>query len=497
MGLMETCDPGYRVNRCREGHFRAQTSIRLGGFLLPGNRSPCSKASNTPQKRANERNNYQINLKISNEASYKEVIDWMFNIQRFGSKLGLKYISHLLGLIGNPHYRFKSIHVAGTSGKGSTTAMIASILEAAGYKVGMFTSPHLSSFNERIIVSRRQIPSEDVIRIVGGLKPLAEQMARDPNLRHPTFYEVITALAFTYFAEQEVDFAVLEVGMGGKLDATNVVRALVSVITNVSLEHTEVLGNTVLEIAEKKAGIIEKDGVLITATKDDEVFSLFSKICEQNNSKIFRVGMDILFKKLNSSLEGQSFKFNGLLNKFDEIFIPLLGEHQLLNAASAIGAVEALNFHGIKILREAIDNGLRSVSWPGRLEIMQRRPLVVLDCAKDSEAARAVKEALLGYFSYERLIAVVSISSDKNIPEMIEHFSQVVDHFVITSHRVMGRAAKPSLIAKEVEKHSKSYEIVTGVKDAVKEAIEQASDSDMVIILGSVFLVGEARELWF
>lgn len=436
-------------------------------------------------------------LNISSGVNYEEVIDWMFNIRRFGSKLGLKYIHHLLGLIGNPHHSFKSIHVTGTSGKGSTTAMIASILGAAGYKVGMFTSPHLSSFNERIIVSGRQIPSEDVIRIVGELKPLAEQMARDPNLRHPTFYEVVTALAFKYFAEQEVDFAVLEVGMGGKLDATNVVHALVSVITNVSLEHTEILGKTVLEIAEKKAGIIEKDGILITATKDDKVFSLFSKICEKNNSKIFRVGIDITFKKLNSSLEGQSFKFDGLLSKFDEFFIPLLGYHQLFNAASAIGAVEALNFHGIKILRDAIDSGLRSVSWPGRLEIMQRRPLVVLDCAKDSEAARAVKEALLGYFSYEKLITVVSISSDKNIPEMIEHFAQVTDIFIITSHRVMGRAAKPSLIAKEVEKQSKPYKIVMDVKDAVNEAIEQASDSDMVIVCGSVFLVGEAREMWF
>lgn len=435
-------------------------------------------------------------LNTSSGLNYEEAIDWMFNIRRFGSKLGLKYISHLLDLIDNPHHRFKSIHVAGTSGKGSTTAMIASILIAAGYKVGMFTSPHLSKFNERIIVSRRQIPYEDVIRIVGKLRPLAEQMERDPDLRHPTFFEVITALAFKYFAEQEVDFAVLEVGMGGKLDATNVVSALVSVITNVSLEHTEVLGNTVLEIAEKKAGIIEKDGVLITATKDDEVFSLFSKICERNYSKIFRVGRDICFSKIESSLEGQRFKFDGILNKFDELFIPLLGDHQLFNAASAIGAVEALNFNGIKIFREAIDNGLWNVSWPGRLEIMQRHPLVVLDGAKDSEAARAVKEALLGYFSYDRLIAVVSISSDKNIPEMIEHFSQVVDHFVITSHRVMGRAAKPSFIAKEVEKHSKSYEIVTDVKDAVKKSIEKARDDDMVIVVGSVFLVGEARDLW-
>lgn len=431
------------------------------------------------------------------EMSYKEAIEWLFGIQRFGSKLGLKHIRHLLGQVGDPQDRFRSIHVAGTNGKGSTAAMVASILGAEGYRVALFTSPHLSSFTERIVVDGRQIPVDEVVRIIAELKPYADQMSRDPELRHPTFFEVITAMAFKYFAEQGVDFAVLEAGMGGRLDATNVVHSLVSVITNVSLEHTEVLGRTVLEIAEKKAGIIKEGGVLITATQDDDVFRLFEEICERTGSRIFRVGKDIRFRKLSSSLEGQSFQLDGLLNGLDELFIPLLGNHQLLNAASAVGAVEALSFHGITISRKAIVDGLRRARWPGRLEIMRRRPLVVLDCAKDIEAARAVKEALLGEFTYERLIAVVSISSDKNIPAMIEQIAQAADLFVITAHRVMGRAADPSLIAKEVERHSKPYEIVDDVKDAVRRGMELAGEGDMVIVLGSVFLVGEARELWF
>jgi dihydrofolate synthase/folylpolyglutamate synthase len=322
-------------------------------------------------------------------------------------------------------------------------------------------------------------------------------MARDPKLRHPTFFEVVTTIGFKYFAEQKVDFAVLEAGMGGELDATNVVHALVSVITNVSLEHTEVLGKTVLEIARNKGGIIKEGGVLITATEDEEIFNLFKEMCGRLHSRIFRVGKDIRFKKLSSNLEGQIFQLDGLVYSFDKLFIPLLGNHQLLNAASAVGAVEALSYHGITVSKRAIEEGLKRVKWPGRLEIMQRQPLVVLDCAKDAGAARAVKEALLKEFTYNKLIIVVSISSDKNIPAMIEQFVQVADYFVITAHQVMERAAEPSLIAKEVEKHAKPYEIVVDVKEAVRRAMELANKDDMVCVIGSVFLVGEARELWF
>ena len=291
---------------------------------------------------------------------YNEAVEWLYNIRRFGSKLGLRYIRHLLGLIGNPQDRLRSIHVTGTNGKGSTTAMVASILGAEGYRVGMFTSPHLSSFTERIVINGKQIPIEEVIRLVDRLRPLAEQMERDPDLRHPTFFEVVTAMAFSFFAENEVDFAVLETGMGGKLDATNVVQSLVSVITNVSLEHTEVLGKTVQEIAEKKAGVIKKGGVLITATEDDEVFKILKEVSLRKKSKVFRVSDDISFSRLNSSLKGQGFKIDGIINSYNDLFISLIGEHQLLNAATAVGAVEALSFHGIKVSKEAIKEGLRS-----------------------------------------------------------------------------------------------------------------------------------------
>jgi dihydrofolate synthase/folylpolyglutamate synthase len=293
-----------------------------------------------------------------------------------------------------------------------------------------------------------------------------------------------------------VDFAVLEVGMGGRLDATNVVKSLVSIITNVSLEHTEVLGDTVLEIAEKKAGIIKEGGVLVTATQDDEVYALFEEICADIGSRIFRVGIDITFEQLSSDYEGQRFTLKGLQSKY-ELNLPLIGEHQLLNAAAAVGAVETLGFHGVDVPREAIEKGLEKVRWPGRMEVVQRNPIVVLDGAKDVEAMKAVKEALLSEFSSERRVAVVSISSDKKIPQMIRELSQAVDLYVVTTHGVLGRAADPTLIVGEAAKSGKPNEIVSDVKEAIRRAIELAGEDGMVIVVGSVFLVGEARELWF
>jgi dihydrofolate synthase/folylpolyglutamate synthase len=430
-------------------------------------------------------------------STYNETVEWLFGLHRFGSKPGLTNVRHLLGRMGDPHKNFKAIHVTGTNGKGTTTAMITSILRAADYKVGMFISPHLSSFTERITINGERIQPEVVVDIIEGMKSIIDEMVENPELRHPTFFEVITAIAFKHFSEQEVDFAILEVGMGGRLDATNVVQALISVITNVSLEHTYVLGNSVLEIAEKKAGIIKKGGVLITATQDDEVYKLFSTVCEKVGSRIFRVGKDLKFNRLTRDLEGQIFHLDGISRHYDRLFIPLLGKHQLLNAASAVGAVEALNYRGIEIPVKAFHEGLRSVKWPGRLEVVQENPLVVIDGAKDVEATRAIKESLLEDFQYPRRVAVVSISSDKNIPEMIGHLTQAVDSFIITAHSVMGRAAEPETIGSEIEKRSKPYRIETDIKKAIKGAIDITGEDGMVLIVGSVFLVGEAREIWY
>jgi dihydrofolate synthase/folylpolyglutamate synthase len=429
--------------------------------------------------------------------NYQEVTDYLYSLNLFGGKLGLERVKRLLELMKNPEKKFKSILVGGTSGKGSTVTMISSVLQEAGYKVGTFTKPHLSSFTERIVVNKKRIPEDEVVKIVNKIKSTTGVMKKDANFEHPTFFEIVVAIAFEYFTEQKVDFAVLEVGMGGRLDATNVVNPLVSVITNVSLEHTKILGNTVLKIAKEKAGIIKENGILITATEDDEVFSLFKKISEEKKSRISRVGKDIKFKKIDSDLEGQKFNINGLNGNYNNLHISLLGDHQLLNASSAIGAIEALRSHNIVIPKNAIKQGLKEVRWPGRLEIIQKYPFVVLDCAKDILAMKRLKESIEQNFKYKKMILVISVSSDKKIHSMMSEILPISDFVVITAHKVMNRALNPEILAEEVKKYSKDYIIVEDVKNAVREALSLSMKKDLILVTGSLFTVAEARELWF
>lgn len=425
---------------------------------------------------------------------YQEAVDWLFQVRRFGPERTLDPIRRLAGMLGDPQSRFKAIHVTGTNGKGSTSAMIASILRAAGYSVGLYTSPHLERFTERIVVDGEKIPEEDVVRLTRLIRPLVKSLDGEPERVHPLFFDIVTAMAFKYFEERHVDFAVLEVGMGGRLDATNIVEPLVSVITNISLEHTQVLGDTVLKIAYEKAGIIKPNSVLVTATQDDSVYALFDETCERLNTEIHRVGEDITFHRLGGDLDGQSFIVEGLRGSYT-LYTPLLGGYQLYNAATAVGAVEALSRHNIDVSGSAISEGLASVEWPGRFEVVQRSPLVVLDSAKDSEAMRALAEAV-GELPHRRVIAVVSISSDKNIPVMIGNLAPVVDSFMVTSHSVMGRAADRERIGIEIERQGKPWESIERVEDAMRRALEEAGEQDMILVAGSVFVVGEARRLW-
>jgi len=427
-------------------------------------------------------------------SGYREAVDWLFQVRRFGPDRTLDPIRRLTRMLGDPQKSFKVIHITGTNGKGSTSAMIASMLRAAGYSVGLYTSPHLERFTERIVVDGEEIPARDVVRLTTLIRPLVENLNAEPERVHPLFFDIVTAMAFKHFEERGVDFAVLEVGMGGRLDATNIVQPLVSVITNISLEHMQVLGDTVLKIAYEKAGIIKPDTVLVTATRDDSVYAFFEETCRRLHTEIHRVGGDITFKRLSENLDGQSFTVDGLRESY-ELHTPLLGGYQLYNAATAIGAVEALSRYNITVSGSAIVEGLAGVEWPGRLEVMQRSPLVVVDSAKDAEATKALAEAT-EELPHRKLIVVVSISNDKNIPAMIANLARVADRFIATSHSVMGRAAEREALGREIDQHGKPWESVEKVGDAVGRAIEMAGKKDMVLVTGSVFAVGEARRRW-
>jgi dihydrofolate synthase/folylpolyglutamate synthase len=314
--------------------------------------------------------------------------------------------------------------------------------------------------------------------------------------RHPTQFEVLVVLAFTWFAERRIDCAVVEVGMGGKLDASNIVDSQVAIVTNVSLEHTAWLGNTVAEIAENKAGIVKPGTTLITAAQDPDVIRVLEQVCMKQGARMVRVGQEVEFELLGESLEGQVFIVRTLKGEYNLQSV-LLGTHQLSNAAMAVAATEALTDGWIPLWASVIEEGVSATRWPGRFEVVQRNPIVVLDGAKDFKAAVAFRLTASSLLPPRRTVAVVGISSDKDIPGMVAQFASVSNHILACSHRVKARAADPELIAAEARRCGVTAEVVHPVKEAVSRAISLAGREGIVLVVGSVFLVGEAREIWF
>lgn len=425
---------------------------------------------------------------------YGQSIAYLHALNMMGGRLGLSRVKALLLRLGNPQSKFKVILVGGTNGKGSTAAMLASILQAAGFRVGRFTKPHLSRFTERICLDGKEISEKGLARIVSRVRGECAEMKGEK----PTFFEVTVASALAYFAGKKADFAVLEVGLGGRLDATNACGALVSVITNVSLEHADILGNTVRKIAHEKAGIIKKDGILITAA-GKEALPVLRGICKKRKARVFSLGREMKSSMVSSGLEGQEFSFSGFGKSYPRLRIPLLGAHQLDNAACAIGAAEALESLGFEIGERAVREGLGNVRWPGRMEVVQREPLVILDCAKDEEAMKrlALEIRRIGR---NRTVLVLSISSDKDVEGMVRAIVPEADIVIAAEHTTRGRAVPAGklagLAAKSSGKGAKIL-VVGKVRNAAAKAVSLAGKGGLVLITGSVFTVGEAREKWF
>ncbi|HCX89410.1 MAG: bifunctional folylpolyglutamate synthase/dihydrofolate synthase [Deltaproteobacteria bacterium CG12_big_fil_rev_8_21_14_0_65_43_10] len=421
--------------------------------------------------------------------SYNKSIEYLYALQASGIKLGLTNISRLLELLGNPQRGLKSIHVGGTNGKGSVAAMVSSILDKAGYKVGLYTSPHLVNFTERIRINNHEIPESRVAELTDIIYRKIEgtDLTRDI-----TFFEFTTAIAMLYFLEQGIDFAVLEVGMGGRFDSTNVVDPLVSVITNVSMDHQQYLGKTIHEIAFEKAGIIKKGGIVITAITQPSVLSSIQEKCLQDGAALYIVGKDIKGRRM---ADGR-VDYYGMKDKYSGLRLNLLGRHQVTNAVIALGAIEALKEKGYEIEDKAIYEGLESTYWPGRLEVVRRDPLVVLDCAHNPAGIKTLRDAISdGVFSFERLFLVLGIMMDKDFKSIISKLVPLADKIVLTRPR-MDRSASPQILYEEVKKYYKEAEIVDDVKKAVSFAISLAQREDMVCVTGSIFTVGEARELF-
>lgn len=420
-------------------------------------------------------------------------IEWWEETKKLGMKPGLDSVKTLLMLLGSPQDSYKSIHVTGTNGKGSTSAMGASILRESGYRVGLFTSPHLSSWTESVNVDGEDISVEEMDRVLGSVRSKVE-ILDGLGVRQPTHFEVLVAACFLNFKEMGVEYAVIEVGMGGRDDATNVIPSSVSVLTNVSLEHTAWLGDTVEKIARVKAGILREGTALVTAAIQPDVINVLKTVAAEKSSELIRVGQDYVPIPSMIDLGSQVFHLVTPNGQINDLRIPLLGTHQVLNAACAVASVRHLD--DPKISEGAIRRGLKKVSWPGRFEIVARKPLVILDGAKDARAAERLKETVRTYLPGLDVFTIFGVSSDKDIASMVRSLAVVTVRFIITEHRVRERTASAGMIEEAVEKTGVPYETVVPVHRAIESALELALEGDVILIAGSVFLVGEAREYW-
>ena len=396
---------------------------------------------------------------------YNQVIKYLYSLDRKkGSKLGLGNIKNLLKKIGNPEKNLKCVHVAGTNGKGSVCAMVYSILQKAGHKVGMYTSPHLEDFRDRFLINNKKISKNDIVRYFLKVKKFIDEQ---------TFFEVITAMAFLYFNEKKVDFLVLEVGLGGRLDATNVVNPLISVITNVDIEHTDFLGKKIENIAYEKAGIIKEKIPVVTGARG-KVLSVIKKICKEKNSKL---SINKKYKKTNGN-------FN--INNYKNLKLNLKGNFQLKNASIAITTIDVLN-NQYNLNIKHIKNGLKNVKWPGRFEFIKKNILV--DCAHNPAAFKVLAKELR-MLKIKKLILVIGILNDKDIKKMIEIIEPFAGKIILTQPE-NPRAEEPLKIKRFIKNKNK-VKIIKNVKKAVEYAKKIAQKDNLILITGSCFVVGAA-----
>ncbi len=404
----------------------------------------------------------------------------------------LRRMSVLLEKLGNPHLKSRSVHITGTKGKGSTAAMIASVLSTSGYRTGLFTSPHLLTMRERIQINGQLISESELAAGVGALKPVVTSLMNKPQWEYGalTTFELLTALAFAYFAEKGVEYQVIEVGLGGRLDATNLVNPEVAVITSISLDHEDILGHTLEKIAVEKSGIIKSNIIVVSAPQEPEADYVLAQTCRGNQAKLVRVGTDVTWMLKSFTHAGQSVRIKGRKSEY-ELFIPLLGEYQLENAATAVAAIEALIDRGAQVTEENLKQGLARVSWPGRLQIIGRQPWLVIDGAHNPYSVKKLREALVKYFDYERLFVIMGTSIDKNIPGIAKELI-AGSPTVIVSASQHPRATPAVRLAEEFAKVGQRVEIAPNIPAALTRARTLAKPSDIILVTGSLFVVAEA-----
>jgi dihydrofolate synthase/folylpolyglutamate synthase len=425
--------------------------------------------------------------------SYQKSIDYLFGLQKYGIKFGLSNSIQLMGLMGDPQLQFRSVHIAGTNGKGSTAAFLAGMLKAAGYRVGLYTSPHLVSFTERIRIDNVPVTEARVVSLAERVRARYDG-ARSPEggPLTPTFFEVTTAMAFTCFAEARVDIAVIEAGMGGRLDSTNVITPLASVITNIDLEHTEFLGTTLGQIAAEKAGIIKPGVPVVTGTVQPEAFAVIEQQARSAGSPVFRMPQDFGAEHATTGRE-QEFDYRGIRAGLPRIRIGMLGRHQAGNACLALAAAECLGRSGMAIPEDAMRSGLAQAVWEGRLERVAQQPDIYLDGAHNPASAQVLADAVLDLKrSYRRVVLVVGILKDKDYRGILDRLVPLADR-VIATRPNYSRALDRADLAAEISALHRDVASTESVAEAIDLARREARGDDLIIITGSLYTVGDAR----
>ncbi len=438
--------------------------------------------------------------------AYQDALDYIYGpaLQRHhgysAAQRDLSRMGRLLERLGNPHHRFRCVHIAGTKGKGSTAAIAESVLRHAGHRTGLFTSPHLHTFRERIRLNGRLIPIHHLVELLEQCKPALET---EPER---TTFETITALAFVYFAENHVDWAVLEVGLGGRLDATNVVQSAACAITSLSYDHTDLLGHTLSLIAWEKAGIIKPGVPVISAPQADEAMRVIVDVCRATGARLETAGpMPASAGECSYSwqwvhqkdlgLAGQAFTVYGPGGiTYPNLFVPLLGRHQLDNACVAVAVLYELQRQGVAIPDAALYEGMRQARWPGRLEVLGHRPWIVVDSAHNTDSARKLRAALHEWFSYRRLGLIFGASSDKDIQGMLEVILPLANRCVVSAS-YHPRAADPRRLMGLACSIQPDTEIsmTDTVAQALDEMLTWAGPEDLILVTGSIFAVAAAR----
>jgi dihydrofolate synthase/folylpolyglutamate synthase len=417
--------------------------------------------------------------------TYDRSLTYLYDLQKYGIKFGLSSTSDLLARLGNPHKNLQAIHIAGTNGKGSTAAMLSAILARTGMQVGLYTSPHLVRFNERFRLNDHDVDDREIMDVFRRVKDVVDE--REP----PTFFEMTTAMALSLFAEKGVDWAILEVGMGGRLDATNVIQPQITIINNVAFDHQEFLGSTLGRIAREKAGIIKKGVPLITAVKQPVALAVIKERCLALAAPCYRIGQQIKIRSRGK----RCFSYRGMKWRLENLQLPLAGGHQLLNAATALGALEVLEQLGrLHPISEQVQEGLGKTRWPGRLEWFSEHPPVLLDGAHNNAGIVSLRKALQEEYTYERLIIVLGIMADKDLRGMVHKLAPLADHIILTRPRYE-RAAEPESLREVAGEFANRTELIRSVRQALKRAITLATSEDLVVVTGSLYFIGEVKEI--